>query len=114
MPFGDEIRDLIEGAHDEINELHFADGAQAAVAHAAGGADNGALADRRVNHALPAKSLQQAFAGLEGSAVHADVFANQNYRWVSLHLLKHSLLDSFEKCNLRRVRSAAIRTRHDY
>src|SRR5258707_13377371 len=97
MSLGDEIRNLVERAHDEINELHLANGPQAAIAHAAGGANDGAFADRRVNHAFPAKTLEQAFAGLERSAVHANVFAHQNYRGVTLHLLEHGLLDGFEK-----------------
>src|SRR5438552_4080573 len=73
MSLGHEIGNLIEGANDEIDELHFADGAQAAVAHPASRADNGALADGRVDHALPTKALQQPFAGLECPAVHAHV-----------------------------------------
>src|SRR5438445_13724856 len=78
MSLGHEIGNLIEGANDEIDELHFADGAQAAVAHPASRADNGALADGRVDHALPTKALQQPFAGLECPAVHAHVFADQH------------------------------------
>src|SRR5712691_1907785 len=110
MSLGDEIRNLIERADDEVDELHFANGAQAAVAHAAGGADNGALADGRVDDALPAKALEQAFAGLERAAVDTDVFADQNDRRVPLHLLKHGLLDGFEKSNLGSARLAAIRS----
>src|SRR6266478_2317775 len=110
VSLGDEIRNLIEGADDEIDELHFANGAQAAVAHPASSADNGALADRRVNHALRAEALQQTFAGLEGAAVHADVFPHQNDRRIAFHLLEHGLLDGFEKRDLRSVGRAAIRS----
>ncbi len=110
MSLGDKIRDLIERANDEVDELHFANGTQAAVAHPASSADDGALADRRINHALPAEALEQTFAGLEGAAVNADIFAHQNDRRVALHLLEHGLLDGFEKRDLRCVRGAAIRT----
>src|SRR5713226_8858955 len=110
MSLGDEIRNLIEGANDEVDELHFANGAQAAVAHTAGGADNGALADGRVDDTLPAEALEQPFAGLERPAVDPDVFANQDNRGVALHLLEHGLLDGFEKRDLRSVWGAAIRT----
>src|SRR5258707_15118798 len=103
MSLGDEIRNLIERAKDEVDELHFANGAQAAVAHSTGSTDNGTLADRRVDHALPAKTFQQSFAGLEGAAVYADVFAHQNNRRVAFHLLRHRLLDSFEESYWRSV-----------
>src|SRR2546430_3757366 len=114
MSLGHEIGNLIEGANDEIDELHFADGAQAAVAHPASRADNGALADGRVDHALPTKPLQQPFAGLECPAVHAHVFANQHDGRVPLHLFKHGLLDGFEKRDRRCVRRASIGSRHGY
>src|SRR6266404_5991434 len=100
VSLGDEIRNLIEGADDEIDELHFANGAQAAVAHPASSADNGALADRRVNHALRAEALQQTFAGLEGAAVHADVFPHQNDRRIAFHLLeaiKQAMFEEMER-----------------
>src|SRR6266849_1909691 len=72
MSLGDEIRNLIERADDEVDELHFANGAHAAV--------------------------------------DPDVFADQNDRRVPLHLLKHGLLDGFEKSNLGSARLAAIRS----
>src|SRR5713226_4335836 len=114
MSFGNKICNLIERANDEVDELHFANGAQAAVAHSTSSADNGTLADRRVDHALPAKPLQQTFAGLECPAVYPDIFPDQNYGRVALHLFKHRLLDGFEKSDLRSARSVAIRSRHDY
>ena len=78
MALGDEIGELVEAAGDEIDELHFGDGAQAEIAHAAGRADDGAFADGRVDDALPAEFFEQAFAGLEGAAVDADVFADED------------------------------------
>src|SRR5690349_20186560 len=77
MTLGDKIRDLVERANDKVDELHFANGPQADVAQPAGGSDDGALADRLVNHALPAKPFQQALTCLKRSAVHADVLAHQ-------------------------------------
>src|SRR5207245_10834290 len=72
-----EIRNLIESANDEIDELHLTNRPQTQVAHSAGRADDGAFADGRVDHTLPAKALEQPFAGLERAAVHADILANQ-------------------------------------
>src|SRR5256885_13667867 len=104
----------IKGENDKIDDLHSAEGAQAAVAHPASRADNGALADGRVDHALPTKPLQQSFAGLECPAVHAHVFADQHDGRVPLHLFKHGLLDGFEKRDRRCVRRASIGSRHGY
>ena len=104
MSLGDKICNLIECANDEVDELHLADRPQADVAHPAGRADDGALADRRVNHALPAKPFQQSFACFERAAVHADIFAHQQNGGISLHLLKHGLPDGFQKGDLRSAR----------
>src|SRR5256885_17045350 len=87
VALGDEIGELVEAAGDEIDELHFADGAQAEIAHAASRADYGALADGRVDHALPPEALQQAFAGFESAAVDADVFTEQHHGRIALHFL---------------------------
>ena len=114
MSLGHEIRNLIERANDEVDELHFANGPQAAVAHTAGRADNGALADRSVDHALPAKPSEQSLACFERAAVYPDVFADQHDGRVPLHLLEHGLLDGFEKSNLRSVRRVSICSRHGY
>src|SRR5713101_3036175 len=72
MRLGDEIGDLIEAASDEVNELHFRHGSQAQIAHAHRGADDGGLADGRVNHALPAEALEQTGADLERAAGFAS------------------------------------------
>src|SRR5215467_169892 len=91
MALGHEICNLVERAHDEVNELHFADRAQAEVTHPAGRADDGALADRRINDALPAKPFEQSFASLERAAIHADVFTDQQNSGIAFHLLEHGL-----------------------
>src|SRR5215467_9400319 len=119
MSFGHEIRDLVERADNEIDELHFADRTQAEIAHAARCADDGAFADGCVNHALPAKPFQQALAGLERPAVDADVFAHQQNRRIVLHLLEHGLPDSLEKSDFLSARCgsacrAAVSASHDY
>jgi hypothetical protein len=97
VALGDEIGELVEAAGNEVDELHLADRAQAQIAHAAGRADNGAFADGRIDHAFPAETLKQAFAGLEGAAVDADVFADDHDCGIALHFLKHGLLDGFEE-----------------
>src|SRR5579885_1415973 len=112
VALGDEIRDLVESADDEIDELHFGNGTQAEIAHPARRADNGALTDGRIDDALPAKALKQAFAGLESAAVHTDILTEENNGRVPLHFLEHGLPDSFEESDLGRRavvgRSASI------
>src|SRR5690242_10849050 len=109
MPFGDKIRDLVERAHDEIDELQLGNRPQSHVAHSACRPDNSALADRRIDYSLPAEPLQQSFARLKCPAVYADILSEQHHRGVPLHLLKHRLLDGFEKRDLR-----SVRLRHGY
>src|SRR6266567_5598591 len=109
MPLGHEIRNLIERADDEIDELHLRDWPQPQVAHPARRADDGALADRRVHHALPAKPFQQTFTGLESASIHTYILSEQNHRRVAFHFFKHRLLDGFEKSDLRAVGRGALR-----
>jgi len=97
MALGNEIGELIETAEDEIDELHFGDRAKAEIAHAAGGADDGAFADGRVDDAFPAKLLEETFAGFERASVDADVFADKNHARVGGHFFKHRLADGFEE-----------------
>src|SRR5262249_3793050 len=93
---GDEIRNLVEAAGNEVNELHLGHRAQAQVAHAYGRAHNSRLADGRIDYALPAKTLEQAGRHLECATIDADVFAQQYHRGVALHLFKERLPDRFE------------------
>src|SRR5271170_2766818 len=97
MTFGDEIRELIKTAGDEIDELHFGDGAQAEIAHPTGRADDGAFTDGSIDDAFPAEFLEKTFAGFKSSAVDADVFANENHGGVGGHFFKHGLANGFEE-----------------
>src|ERR1700681_4694721 len=101
MPLGHKIRQLIEAASNEIYKLHLGDRPQSEITHTASRAYDGALADGRVDHALPAKALQQTLAGFERAAIDAHIFAEQHDRGVALHLFKHGLLDGFEKRDWR-------------
>jgi len=50
-----DVDDLVEGAGDEVGELHLADRAHADDRGADGAADDRLLADRRVDHAVGAE-----------------------------------------------------------
>src|SRR5580704_5215764 len=103
VSFGHEIGDLVERAYDEINKLQLRNRPQPSVAHPASRPDDRALADGCIDHSFPSEALQQSFARLERSAIHADVFAKQNHCRIALHLFKHRLLDGFEERDLRSV-----------
>ncbi len=96
MRLGDVVGHLVEGASDEIDELHLHYGPQAEVAHARGRADDGRLADRRIDHALPAEAFEQPCRDLERAAVDADILAQQDDRRVAVHLFEQGLANRFE------------------
>src|SRR5690242_8620732 len=106
VSLGHEIRDLVECADDEIDELQLRDRPQPQIAHAARRPDDGALADGRIDHALPPETLEQSFAGLESAPIHANVLTKQDHRGITLHLFEHGLLDGFEKSDRRSVGSS--------
>ena len=97
VTFGDEIGELVKTAGDEIDELHFGDGAQAKIAHAACSADDGAFADGRIDDALPAEFFEQSFAGFKRAAIHTDVFADEHDAGIGGHFFEHGLADGFEE-----------------
>src|ERR1700691_4413811 len=94
--FRHEVGYLVEAARDEINELHFRHRPQPQKSHSASSAHNRCLADRRLNHALAAKSREQPFGGFERSAIHADVLADRHYGWIAVHFFEHGLADSLD------------------
>src|SRR6185503_6579712 len=53
--------------------------------------------NRRVDDARLAELLREAISHLEGAAVGADVFAEDEDALVALHLLPHPLAQGFEK-----------------
>src|SRR2546428_5107785 len=70
---GGEIGDLVEGAGNEVDELHFRDGPHPHQRCADGGPDDPRLGNRSVNHPLLAEPLQEPLRYLEGAAVDANV-----------------------------------------
>ena len=74
---GGEVRDHVEGAGDEVDELHLGDRPHAHHRRADGRADDRRLGDRRVDDALLAELGDEAVGHLEGAAVDADVLAEQ-------------------------------------
>ena len=83
-----EVRDHVEGAGDEVDELHLRDRAQAHHRRPDRRADDRGLGDRRVDDALLAELAEQAVGHLEGAAVDADVLAQEEDALVALHLLE--------------------------
>ena len=94
--FCGHVDDLIEGAADEVHELEFGHGTQSGKRGAKGSAHDGRLGNRRINHALGAEAVDEAFGDFKSAAVDADVLAQAEDGGVTLHLFPDSLADGLE------------------
>ena len=63
--------------------------------------DDARLCERRIEDALLAEALLQAFGDAENAAVHADVFTEKNDVGVLLHLLNEREIDRLDKIEVR-------------
>src|SRR4051812_8098180 len=97
--FGSEVRDLIEGAGNEIGELHFGDGAHTHQGCTDRGADNSGFRDRCVDDAPFAESLEHPRSDFESATVDADVFTQDEYTIVFFHLFPDALTNGFNVCS---------------
>ena len=73
------VDDLVERQQAEVDRHHLDDRAQAPERRADAGADERALRERRVAHAVGAELLQQAAAHRVGAAVAPHVLAHQEH-----------------------------------
>src|SRR5437667_10453251 len=89
------VREHVKAAGNKIDELKFGDRPQAHQGRAASRADNRGFSDRRVDHTLWAKLIDDSIGDFEGAAIDADVFADQEHGWVALHLFPNALANSF-------------------
>ncbi len=83
----DIIREHVVGAGDEVDELHLRHGAQSHMRGARSRSDDRRLGDWRVDDARRAEPLAEPVRDLEGAAVQADIFAEDEHAVVALHLL---------------------------
>src|SRR3954469_6274212 len=91
-----DVDKLIEAAGDEVRELHLAHRPHALGRRADGGADDRALGERGIQHALRAELLVEAVGDLERATKRADVLAQAEDRRVAAHLLPQSLRDRLQ------------------
>ncbi len=96
MRLGQHVRDLIEGATDEVHELEFGHRPHAGESGAEAGVHDGHLRDGCVHHALGAKTIDQPFRNFERAAVNTDVFADAEDRGIALHLFPDALANGFK------------------
>src|SRR5260370_6066461 len=80
------IRQQIESATDEVNELKLSHRAQAHQRRSTRRANNRRFGNRSVDHALRAELIDDAIGDFEGAAISAHVFADQKDSRVALHL----------------------------
>ena len=104
MSFGNHVDDLIKSAADEVHELELRDRAHPGERRAESRPDNGGLGNRRINHTLRAKAVDESVGDLEGPAVDADVLTNAKDGGIALHFLPDTLADGFEIGQLRHGR----------
>ena len=90
------VRQLIESAADEIDELHLGDGTQPHHRGPDGRADDRRFGDRGVDHPLLAEPLEETVGDLERAAVDADVLAEEEHPVVRFHFLPEALADRLE------------------
>ena len=87
------LGDLVEGAGDEVGELHLDHGAHPHHGRADGSANEPGLGQRRVQHPPFAVLLLEPLRDPESSAVRADVLAHQKYPFVTSHFFIERLRD---------------------
>src|SRR5439155_10653105 len=88
--------DLVEGAGDEVGELHLHHGTHPHHGRADGGAYEPGLGQRRVQYPPLAVLLLEPLRDPEGSAVRADVLAHQKDPFVAGHFFIERLRDRLE------------------
>ena len=98
--------DLVVRGPEEAVELDLRDRSKPGHREADRGSDDAALGERRVDHAVFAEALLQAFGHAEDAAVDADVFAEEKDPVVLLHLLDEGEVDRLYECEVgHRLRS---------
>src|SRR5690242_19118224 len=90
------VRQQIETARDEIDELKLSDRFHAHQARAACGTDDRGFRDRGINHARFAEVIDQTVSDFEGAAVRANVFADDEDGRVHFHLFPDALANRFD------------------
>src|SRR5205807_167727 len=110
----DIIREHVVGARHKVDELHLCHRPHAHVRRAGRRSDDRGFGDRRVDHALGAEPLREAFRDLERAAVQAHVLPQNEDAVVALHLLPQPLaqrlvIGDFGHQRLRIQRRSAAR-----
>src|SRR5262249_7221554 len=83
-------------AADEVHELKLSHWAHAGERRAKRRANNGGFGDRRIDHALRTKVVDETVSHFERAAVNANVFTDAEDGGVGLHFFPESLPDCFE------------------
>ena len=91
MIFGGHFGDLIEGAGNEVGELHFDHGAQSHHGCADGGAYEAGLGEGCIQDSPFAIFLEKPFRDFECAAVRADVLTHEKHPFVAAHFFVQGL-----------------------
>lgn len=91
------VDDLVVGGAEEAFELDFGDGPHAGHGEADGGADDAGFGEGRVDDAVFAEALGEAFGDAEDAAVDADIFAEDDDAVVGFHFLGECEVDGLDE-----------------
>ena len=110
------IDDMVDGLHREIKRHKFDDRPQPSEGGANANTCKTIFGNRRIQHALCAKFLQQALRHLIGALIFADLFAHHEDAGVATHLLRHRVAQGFthghrDHCHIGRNLGRARRRR---
>src|SRR4029453_6468499 len=93
---GRVVDEDVEGAGDEVDELHLRDRTHAHEGCPDGRTYDRGLADRGVDDARLAELLEEPLGGAEGAAVGSHLLPDHEHALVALHLLEHGEADRLD------------------
>src|SRR6266542_1896069 len=91
------VRQQIKTRGNKVDKLELRNGPHSHQGSTAGGADNCAFRNRRVNHASLAKLINQPVGYFKCAPVRAHVFTYNKHSRVAFHFFPDTLADGFDK-----------------
>src|SRR3954464_2913816 len=97
---GQLVHDLVVRGPDEVGELDLWYRHQSVQGHAHGTADDAALAERRIDHAIFAELVKKLLRDAKDATYFADVLAEQHDAIIAAHLLTERVIDRLDHVHL--------------
>src|ERR1041384_998942 len=100
MSFRHHVGDLVHGASNEIHKLKLSHRAHPSKRCPKSRTNNRRFRNRRINHTLCAKAVDEPISDFERSAINTNVLTNTKDGWIAFHLLPNPPPDSLKICKL--------------